>query len=444
MRTRAGGYRVATHLIDTATGSVVSSSLLDLDSIHQLGPQLVSKVVGWLEGRDVVGEKIGDTGNTQNAEARSYYERGKEFFFRYNLPDQKRAIESFRKAIELDANYAQAHAMLANACQLRAITHPEQPWLNEAEHAADTALSLAPLLPDAHRARAGHLQRQGTIKESLDEYLTAYELDPGNARAAATVGTIFDELGRPDLAVLWLERATQHDTRPVYADNLADAWIALGEYERAEQAYRTAAVFRPDLPAGLLGLGRIALFRGDLTAARKRSDEARHKYPDNPQPLMTAAMIEFFARDFGAAERLYREAADLNRAGCLDFVGSIRFLSALGFLRKISGQETEGQALMLEARALEQSDLKLAPQNARRLYSHAANEAALGETAAAIALLDRALTAGWIDYQSLTLDPRFDSLRQLGAFQEILHRLNDKVQMMRRSRSARELASNNK
>ena len=76
---------------------------------------------------------------------------------------------------------------------------------------------------------------------------------------------------------------------------------------------------------------------------------------------MTAAMIEFFAH-FGAAERLYREAADLNRAGCLDFVGSIRFLSALGFLRKISGQETEGQALMLEARALEQSDLKLAPK----------------------------------------------------------------------------------
>ena len=56
------------------------------------------------------------------------------------------------------------------------------------------------------------------------------------------------KLGRPDLAVLWLERATQHDTRPVYADNLADAWIAL-----AKTKGRNKPIEPPQFFAGFAG-----------------------------------------------------------------------------------------------------------------------------------------------------------------------------------------------
>src|SRR5207253_8538967 len=106
---------------------------------------------------------------------------------------------------------------------------------------------------------------------------------------------------------------------------------------------------RPDLPVGPLGLSELALFRGDYEAARKHCEDARGKYKDNPQPLMLAAVIEFFSRHFDAAERLYQEACLSNREGGGDFLGSVRFLSALGFIRKHAGAAVEGRALLEEA-----------------------------------------------------------------------------------------------
>jgi Tfp pilus assembly protein PilF len=129
------------------------------------------------------------TADTSNAIARSYYDRGKEFFFRYNLADQERAIESFRKAVEIDPAYAQAHAMLATACQLRSLTDPGGNWIIEAERAVEAALRIAPLLSEAHSAHAGILRLQGCYREAIDSSFTAYELDPLSSRAAAKLGS---------------------------------------------------------------------------------------------------------------------------------------------------------------------------------------------------------------------------------------------------------------
>ena len=297
------------------------------------------------------------------------------------------------------------------------------------------------MLPEAHRARAGTLRYRGLLLESVDSYLTAYELDSSNGRAAATLGDIYNFVGRPDLAVTWFERAMRREIRPVYADNLADAYTDLGDYEKAERAYQTAAVFRPDLPVGVLGLSRLALLRGDYESARRECETAWAKYKGDPQPLIMLAVIEFFSRNFPTAERLYREALAANRPGGVDFAGSVRFLSALGFVRHRAGLEAESRALLEEARALDENELSRAPGNPRSLYSLAASCAALGNSEKANVNLEKAIAAGWIDFRSMELDPRFDSIRDLGAFEEILNRLKQRVQMMRGRLPARLLAA---
>src|SRR5262249_16898658 len=148
----------------------------------------------------------------------------------------------------------QAHAMLATACELRSTTDPDPRWHQEAEKAVATALHIAPMLPEAHRAAAENRRHRGHIRESFDGYLTAYELDPSSSRAASILGYTCDALGRPDVAIYWYEKAERRESRPLYADNIAAAWLDLGDYERAEKGYRTAAEFRPDLPVGALGL----------------------------------------------------------------------------------------------------------------------------------------------------------------------------------------------
>ena len=215
----------------------------------------------------------------------------------------------------------------------------------------------------------------------------------------------------------------------------------LGDYEKAEQAFRTAAVFRPDLPVGPLGLSALALYRGDFEFARKQCDDTRKKYENSPQPLMMAAVIEFFSRDFDAAERLYREAASrLGRTGGLDFLGSVRFLSAIGFIRLKAGAEAEGKALLEEAQALDEKELSSTNDDQRRSYSLAADNAALGNHQAAVAALSDAIAAGWIDYRSIELDPRFDLIRDTEVFKEIGKHLTQKVENMRRHLPSRKLA----
>jgi serine/threonine protein kinase/tetratricopeptide (TPR) repeat protein len=437
LREREGKQRVTLHLVETATGSIVKTWLQDAESISDIARASALEISDILGRSEAHTDEVKAIGGTNNLSARSYYERGKELFFRYNLADQARAIDSFRTAVKIDPNYGQAHAMLASACQARSGVDPEGKWLEQAETATAAALRLAPMLPESHRAHAGNLRIKGFLRASLDSYLTAYELDPSNGRAAATLGNVCDFLGRPDLAISWFEKATRREARPFYADNFGDAWMDLAEYAEAEKAYQTAAVFRPDLPTGVLGLSRLALFRGDYENARRQCEDARAKYKDNPQPLIMEALVEFFSRHFDRAEQLYGEALASNRTGGVEFVGSVRFLSAIGFIQKGSiARAKEGRALLEDARALDKNQLSSAPENPARLYSLAANEAALDHVEAAIASLNQAITVGWIDYRSMELDPRFDSIRNTQAFRDILSHLIRRVEEMKRPRRA--------
>ncbi len=443
VRERSGKYRLTLYLIDNKSGAILQTALHDGESIKEISPQMATQVAAWVQAGDRVPENP-EPGGTSSPEARSYYERGKELFFRFNMPDLERAIASVRKAFDLDPHYAQAYALFANACQLRAILDPDGKALTEAAAAAQRAVEIAPLLPDAHRARAGVFQRQGLIRASIDSYLTANELEPGNARTAALLGNSYALIGRPDLALWWLEGAMQRETRPIYADNLGDVLVTLGEFPAAEKAYRDAAIFRPDLPVGDLGLSRIALVQGDFAKARAECARARAAFPTNPEALTMAAMIEFFSRDFAAAEALYRSALATSRSGGLDFYGSIRFSSALGFLLSQSGDQEAGKALLAEALAADEGDVTTAPDNPQFHYSLAATQAALGDRDAAVASLSRAVAAGWINNYSVDADPRFDPLRESPHFIELKEQMRQRVQAMQSRRQASSVTETNK
>ena len=55
---------------------------------------------------------------TKDIRAYEYYVKGREYYSRYKKEDNEQAIELFKKAIELDPDYALAHAGLGDAyCQ---------------------------------------------------------------------------------------------------------------------------------------------------------------------------------------------------------------------------------------------------------------------------------------------------------------------------------------
>jgi serine/threonine protein kinase/Tfp pilus assembly protein PilF len=429
VRQRQDKHRIAVRAIDTASGKVVSRWLVDPESAGEIGKVSVKQISDALD-RSAANEVDSDlVGGTSDPSARSYYERGKEFFLRHNFADLDRAIDSLRTAVRLDANYAYAYALLATACQLRSLLDPDGPWLKEADGAIAKALSIAPMLAEGYDARAGNLLYRGRARESLDDFLTAYELEPGNSRACARLAHAYHVLGRADRAMLWYAKASRRETQPFYADNIGDIWTDLGEYNKAEEAYNTAAIFQPDLPVSAIGLSRIELFRGKFDNARARCEQARGKYKSNPQLLMMVAQIEFFSRNFGRTEQLYSELMKGDHAGGVDYHGSVRFLSAIGFIHAVRGM-ADGKALLNEARTIDEKELTTAPDNPARLYSLAADYAALDDETSSLKALESAITAGWIDYRSMTLDPRFDAIRDTRSFRNAVAYLQQTTREM--------------
>lgn len=440
IRTRNGRRRVTLQLVDAISGVTIKRWIQEGNSDEAITAALANSTATIVRARanhqtaPLTANEISEVdfaAATDKPLARDYYVAAQELRSRLNVADFDRSIALFEKAIEVDPNYGAAYAMVASACQARSQLDPSGPWLQKGNAAAETAIRLAPTMAEAQRAYAGTFRYRGQLKEALDAYLSAYELDQTSDRAAATVGNAVWHLCRPDLALRWYEKAVRREPRPgIYAEYVGDAWSDLADDTRAEAPFHTAATFRPDLSGATVGLARLALLRGEFDSARQQCQDAQHGFQNDWELQLLAAQIEFYARRFDAAERLYRALISKERAGELAFSGAIRFLSAVGFMRRASGDDPQGRALLDEARRLDQQGLQVAPDNPPLRYSLAADFAALGETDQAMRELQNAVAAGWIDYRSMSLDPRFESIRETEPFKEIFLHLTDKVKTM--------------
>jgi len=78
---------------------------------------------------------------------------------------------------------------------------------------------------------------------------------------------------------------------------------------------------------------------------------------------------------------------------------------------------------LLDVLTVTKQKLVLAPNDAETLYRLSAVEAMLDQSADSLKDLKRAINAGWVDYRSPRLDPRFDALSAIPEFQTILSEL---------------------
>ena len=136
-------------------------------------------------------------------------------------------------------------------------------------------------------------------------------------------------------------------------------------------------------------------------------------------------------RNYGAAESLYSELLKKYPSGGTVSYGAMSYHSALGRIRQALGNEI-GARSILEERLVYETALAASSDNPAHLYIIAAIESSLGQIDPALSHLRAAVAAGWIDYRSLRLDPRFDAVADDPRFHEILAALTTKVSELRR------------
>jgi tetratricopeptide (TPR) repeat protein len=428
-------------LLNPATGDFLFTKIWEgngeknpVETVVKEISEKIYSILNASDWSDIVQARV-DPG-MRNEVAREAILAGREVVRSNTVVDFDNAIRLYTKATQAEPASALAHAYLAMAATARLHYHTDQSFLDLGKTEADKALLLAPDLAEAHKSKAGVCYQQGKFSEALEEQLRAVESAGLEERIIFFIGQTLDMLGWPDQALNWYALPSRGARTPGERDSLVgDCWTKLTDDEKALEAYNRALEYRPDFSEGLIGIAHLRLLQGDFDGARETLQSSAGKRNDPADTEQIAAQIEFFARDFRAAERLYVDLAKSNAEGGGSYYGAVTYRSALGRAKQAIGDEKGAQGILDACLKKETAALDMAPNNPEVAYRLAAVEASLAMPEAALRHLHTASTSGWIDYRSLELDPRFDSLRDNPLFHKIIHDLSVKVADMRSRRN---------
>jgi adenylate cyclase len=142
-------------------------------------------------------------------EAYEYYLRGRQFMHQLRRRSLEHARQMFNRAIEIDPDYALAHAGVADCCSLLyTYFDARESNLRQADAASAKALALEPSLAEAHVARAIASSLNNQHAEAEVHFEQAIRLDAKLYEAAYFYGRALKAQGRFPEAVKQFERAT--------------------------------------------------------------------------------------------------------------------------------------------------------------------------------------------------------------------------------------------
>jgi len=149
----------------------------------------------------------------------------------------------FNRAIEIDPEYALAHAGIADSCSMLYTYWDAREFnLRQADIASRRALELEPDLAEAHVARGIAVSLTKKFDEAEQEFETAMRLDPKLYEAAYFYGRGLKSQGRNEEAARMFERASHLRPEDFLAPNFLSATLVdMGRDADAEVA-RTRAL----------------------------------------------------------------------------------------------------------------------------------------------------------------------------------------------------------
>ncbi len=234
--------------------------------------------------------------HTEDIEAYRNYLQGNSAYDRsWSRQDVASALAFYRKAVELDPNFALAWARLSRTHswmnQLRYDLGAER--LVEAKAAADRAIALDPNLSDAHLA-LGLYWYWGfsDYDRALPELLKAKQLQASNAQAALQIGNVRRRQGRFGEAIASYRQSADLNPRSHNAwFNLGETLLYTREYDQATPFLRRATELAPDFLEAWVQRARLAISgRGDVATARQLVTTAEDRIPPT---AWRPSMVEF-------------------------------------------------------------------------------------------------------------------------------------------------------
>lgn len=250
-------------------------------------------------------------------EAYRSYLLGRHFWNRRTAEALRTAVGHLERAVEIDPEFAPAHAALAQAQvllgdELYAVTGTREASLL-AHASAARALALDPDLAEAHAARALALaQFDWDWRGAEEAFRLALDANPGSATTHQWYGWFLVARSRADEAIEAMERARNLDPLSLTVTvSTGHAYYFARRYDEAMAQYDAALELDPHYGGAHLGRGWVLERLGRLKEAREAYTLAARNAPGPSYEIAVARMEAALGDAAGARARL----ADLKARG---------------------------------------------------------------------------------------------------------------------------------
>ena len=336
--------RITAQLIDGGTGEHVWAERYDRDltDIFAIQDEISKAIVDALKLKLLPAEKKAiEQRGTTNAEAYTLYLMARQFWITGDFGDQRReqrVIRLCRRATEVDADYAQAWALMGVAQANLRYAYTGNEEAEDGSKAAERALALEPNIAEAHLPKAWCMAMGGQAKLAAAELELALQLNPESYEVNKEAARIFYRQGEVDRAISLLRKATDLADGDFHSWGMLSAsYLARGDLAQARTAAEKVLEHVEDVlerdpdNGAALAFGALSFCAvGQLERAREWIDRALLLDPDNLYMRYNLAwpLLAFFD-DKEAALRLLGPALEKAGATLVSLAAADRNLDPL-------------------------------------------------------------------------------------------------------------------
>jgi TolB-like protein/Tfp pilus assembly protein PilF len=372
---RKEGDRVVVNvqLIDTRKNRQIWANRYDRTLVDSLGLQgeLASEIADTLRATLSEDEKArATTKPTQNADAYVFYLRANQISRNPDtlLEDYKTAEQLYMQAIELDPNFALAHARLASICaEVFRYYEPTDSWKTKARAEAETALRLQSNLAEGHFALGQCIYwMDQDYDRALEQFEIASRLSPSNADTSRLIAAIERRQGKWQEALEAYERVAKLDPQnPSTARELMYTNSSMRRWPEAAHWAEQMRVLAPTSLVAKIQSGYIHFqWKGNTRLLKSMLEEIPAGV--DPDGSLTAARwdLAMLERDYSAAKKvLETSSADETSYSIAGLTPKI-FLEGCTYVAQ--GDNASAQKAFEQARPAFEAAVKEAPESAER------------------------------------------------------------------------------
>jgi tetratricopeptide (TPR) repeat protein len=258
------------------------------------------------------------------------------------------AIPFFKRAIELDPNFAMAYARLGTVYNNLGENEISETYRKKAFELRDRVSELEKLYIMAHYYNAV----TGEVQKAIETYRLWKQLYPRDWAAPNNLAVIYNQMGQFEQAIPEAQEAMRlNPTHPFPVGQLSQAYAGLGRFEEAKAVMEKMLAQGMDAPYAHFGLYFVALEQEDAVGIQRQVEWARGKPFEADMLGFEAAREAYYGRLTQARALMRRSTDALQRRGTKG--AAAQTLLSFASTEALYGNRERARQLVQEALKLE-------------------------------------------------------------------------------------------